>query len=129
MVDASESPQESRAGRKTAIVLKTEPGCLVAVSYTHLDVYKRQHPSVILWDVRVSDSDDVDPLYYKTSRLAKELDVYRQTGGVRDFAGSRFFEDVYLYDDMSQDAGSALVNSENICQDPSKSCILSLIHI
>ena len=60
---------------------------------------------MILWDVRVSDSDDVDPLYYKTSRLAKELDVYRQTGGVRDFAGSRFFEDVYLYDDMSQDAG------------------------
>ena len=50
----------------------------------------RNHPSVILWDVRVSDSDDVDPLYYKTSRLAKELDVYRQTGGVRDFAGSLF---------------------------------------
>ena len=88
----------------------------------------RNHPSVILWDVRVSDSDDVDPLYYKTSRLAKELDVYRQTGGVRDFAGSRFFEDVYLYDDMSQDAGSASVDSENICQDPSKSCILAGHH-
>ena len=88
----------------------------------------RNHPSVILWDVRVSDSDDVDQLYYKTSRLAKELDVYRQTGGVRDFAGSRFFEDVYLYDDMSQDAGSASVNSENICQDPSKSCILAGHH-
>ena len=88
----------------------------------------RNHPSVILWNVRVSDSDDVDPLYYKASRLAKELDVYRQTGGVRDFAGSRFFEDVYLYDDMSQDAGSALINSENISQDSSKTCILAGHH-
>lgn len=48
----------------------------------------RNHPSVILWDTRISDSDDEDALYYKTSRLARELDVYRQTGGERDFAGS-----------------------------------------
>lgn len=88
----------------------------------------RNHPSVIMWDVRVSDSEDVDAFYYKTNRLAKELDVYRQTGGVRDFAGSRFFEDVYLYDDMSQDAGSVSINSENICQDASKSFILSGHH-
>ncbi len=85
----------------------------------------RNHPSVILWDVRISDSDDEDALYYKTNRLARELDVYRQTGGVRDFAGSRFFEDVYLYDDMGQDAGSVSINSENICQDISKACVLS----
>ena len=85
----------------------------------------RSHPSVILWDVRVSDSEDEDAFYYKTGRLAKELDVYRQTGGERDFAGSHFYEDVYLYDDMSEDAASASVSSENISQDLSKTCLLS----
>ena len=72
----------------------------------------RNHPSVILWDTRISDSDDEDALYYKTSRLARELDVYRQTGGERDFAGSHFYEDVYLYDDMSEDAASVSISSE-----------------
>ena len=52
----------------------------------------------LFYDIR-SDSDDEDALYYKTSRLARELDVYRQTGGERDFAGSHFYEDVYLYDE------------------------------
>ena len=85
----------------------------------------RNHPSVILWDTRISDSDDEDALYYKTSRLARELDVYRQTGGERDFAGSHFYEDVYLYDDMSEDAASASISSENIIQDLSKTCLLS----
>lgn len=85
----------------------------------------RNHPSVILWDTRISDSDDEDAFYYKTSRLARELDVYRQTGGARDFAGSHFYEDVYLYDDMSEDAASASISSENISQDLSKTCLLS----
>lgn len=84
-----------------------------------------QSPHVILWDTRISDSDDEDALYYKTSRLARELDVYRQTGGERDFAGSHFYEDVYLYDDMSEDAASASISSENINQDLLKTCLLS----
>ena len=85
----------------------------------------RSHPSVILWDVRVRDTDDMDALYYKTSRLAKELDVYRQTGGARDFAGSHCYEDVYLYDDTGCDAGSLAIQSETITGDPSKACIVS----
>ena len=80
---------------------------------------------MILWDTRISDSDDEDALYYKTSRLARELDVYRQTGGERDFSGSHFYEDVYLYDDMSEDAASVSISSENIIQDLSKTCLLS----
>ncbi len=44
---------------------------------------------------------------------------------VRDFAGSHFYEDVYLYDDMSEDAASASISSENIIQDLSKTCLLS----
>lgn len=61
----------------------------------------RNHPSIILWGVRVNESGDNDDFYSCTNALARQLDPTRQTGGVRDFIGSSFLEDVYTHNDFS----------------------------
>lgn len=58
------------------------------------------HPSVVIWGVRINESPDSDLFYKKTNQLAKQLDATRPTGGVRNFAGSHVFEDVYTYNDF-----------------------------
>lgn len=61
----------------------------------------RNHPSIILWGVRINESADDDDFYKKTNQLAHELDNSRQTGGVRCFKRSNLLEDVYTYNDFS----------------------------
>jgi len=61
----------------------------------------RNHPSIILWGVRINESGDNDDFYSRTNALAHQLDPTRQTGGVRCFLGSSFLEDVYTYNDFS----------------------------
>lgn len=61
----------------------------------------RNHPSIILWGVRVNESLDDDELYLKTNELAHNLDPYRQTSGVRYLTGSSLLEDVYGHNDFS----------------------------
>ncbi|NLI54546.1 MAG: glycoside hydrolase family 2 protein [Clostridiales bacterium] len=58
------------------------------------------HPSIVLWGVRVNESPDDDAFYRETNALAHRLDATRQTGGVRNFEGSHLFEDVYTYNDF-----------------------------
>lgn len=60
----------------------------------------RNHPSIILWGVRINESQDDDEFYRKTNRLAHELDSSRQTGGVRYLKKSSLLEDVYTYNDF-----------------------------
>ncbi|MCX8129456.1 MAG: glycoside hydrolase family 2 protein [Clostridia bacterium] len=62
-------------------------------------------PSIILWGVRINESQDNDEFYKKTNNIAKALDDTRQTGGVRNFAGSHLFEDVYTYNDFIHRGG------------------------
>lgn len=57
-------------------------------------------PSIILWGVRINESQDCDEFYLETNRVAKQLDDVRQTGGIRNFEGSRLFEDVYTFNDF-----------------------------
>ncbi len=61
----------------------------------------RNHPSIILWGVRINESSDNDEFYQETNRAAHELDDSRPTGGVRNFRGSHLLEDVYTYNDFS----------------------------
>ena len=61
----------------------------------------RNHPSVILWGVRINESMDNDDLYKETNRIAHELDTTRQTSGVRYIQKSHLLEDVYAYNDFS----------------------------
>jgi beta-galactosidase len=58
------------------------------------------HPSIVIWGVRINESPDSDALYEATNALAHKLDPSRSTGGVRNFAGSHLFEDVYTYNDF-----------------------------
>ncbi len=58
------------------------------------------HPSIVLWGVRINESPDDDAFYTQTNALAHRLDATRQTGGVRNFENSRLLEDVYTYNDF-----------------------------
>lgn len=60
----------------------------------------KNHPSIIMWGVRINESMDDDKLYKKTNALAHKLDPSRQTGGVRYLKKSHFYEDVYTYNDF-----------------------------
>ena len=61
----------------------------------------RNHPSIVLWGVRINESQDDDELYKRTNALAHELDPSRATSGVRYLEKSSLLEDVYSYNDFS----------------------------
>jgi beta-galactosidase len=58
------------------------------------------HPSIILWGVRVNESGDNHDFYTQTNKLAHDLDDTRQTGGVRFRYNSERLEDVYTMNDF-----------------------------
>ncbi|HEX6686296.1 MAG TPA: glycoside hydrolase family 2 TIM barrel-domain containing protein [Candidatus Limnocylindrales bacterium] len=61
----------------------------------------RNHPSIVLWGVRINESGDNNAFYTRTNNLARQLDPSRPTGGIRNFVGSEFLEDVYTFNDFS----------------------------
>lgn len=61
----------------------------------------RNHPSIVLWGVRINESVDDDDLYRRTNAIAHELDPSRATSGVRYLEKSSLLEDVYSYNDFS----------------------------
>ena len=63
----------------------------------------RNHPSIVLWGVRINESLDDDDFYRETNALAHSLDPSRQTSGVRYLEKSHLLEDVYAYNDFSHD--------------------------
>ncbi|MBR6316727.1 MAG: glycoside hydrolase family 2 protein [Lachnospiraceae bacterium] len=63
----------------------------------------RNHPSIILWGVRINESVDDDPFYERTNKMAHVLDPSRQTGGVRCYKKGSFLEDVFTYNDFSHE--------------------------
>ena len=88
----------------------------------------RNHPSIILWGVRINESQDDDCFYARTNVLCRELDPSRATSGVRYIEKSSLLEDVYSYNDFSHtgdnpgckprrsvtpDTGKALLISEH----------------
>ena len=61
----------------------------------------RNHPSIVLWGVRINESVDDDEFYARTNAIAHELDPTRATSGVRYLEKSHLLEDVYSYNDFS----------------------------
>jgi beta-galactosidase len=59
-------------------------------------------PSLILWGVRINESEDNHDFYTRTNNLAHALDRTRQTCGVRPAGeyNSEFLEDVFTYNDF-----------------------------
>jgi beta-galactosidase len=78
-----------------------EPWKLVAIDNVGRMIRRDwNHPSVILWGVRINESPDDHDFYVRTNALAHALDATRQTGGIRNFQGSEFLEDVFTVNDF-----------------------------
>ena len=58
------------------------------------------HPSIVLWGVRINESRDNHDFYTRTNAMAHSLDKTRQTGGIRYFQESEFLEDVFTMNDF-----------------------------
>ena len=60
------------------------------------------HPSIILWLVRINESPDDHTFYVRTNKAAHDLDPSRPTGGVRtgENYGSELLEDVFTFNDF-----------------------------
>ncbi|MBQ4271814.1 MAG: glycoside hydrolase family 2 protein [Clostridiales bacterium] len=86
----------------------------------------RNHPSIILWGVRINESVDCDELYEKTNRAAHELDPVRQTSGVRYLKKSSLLEDVYAYNDFSHNGSTPGCESKkSVISDMDKPYLIS----
>ena len=113
----------------SVVVMKSVCLCLPSFRWQHIgdEEWKRQavqnlkemivqyrnHPSIILWGVRINESQDDDVFYRETNRVAHELDDTRATGGVRMLKKSHLLEDVYTYNDFLHDAGDERI----LCQE------------
>ncbi|MEJ7819428.1 MAG: glycoside hydrolase family 2 TIM barrel-domain containing protein [Rubrobacteraceae bacterium] len=60
-------------------------------------------PSIILWGVRINESQDDHDFYTRTNRIAHTMDDSRQTSGVRYFFESELLEDVFGMNDFDPD--------------------------
>jgi len=58
------------------------------------------HPSIVLWGVRINESRDDHDFYTRTNAMAHRLDPTRQTGGIRNFEQSELLEDVFTINDF-----------------------------
>lgn len=58
------------------------------------------HPSIILWGVRINESRDNDNFYRRTNAVAHVLDDSRQTGGIRNKYDSNLLEDVFTMNEF-----------------------------
>jgi beta-galactosidase len=58
------------------------------------------HPSIVLWGVRINESRDDHDFYVRTNAVAHSLDPTRPTGGIRYFQESEFLEDVFTMNDF-----------------------------
>ena len=58
------------------------------------------HPSIVIWGVRVNESRDDHDFYARTNLLARALDDSRQTGGIRYNYESELLEDVFTMNDF-----------------------------
>jgi len=86
----------------------------------------RNHPSIILWGVRINESVDCDELYRLTNKTAHELDDSRQTSGVRYLKNSSLLEDVYAYNDFSHSGKNAgCEKKKDVTSDVNKPYLIS----
>lgn len=86
----------------------------------------RNHPSIVLWGVRINESMDDDELYRATNETAHRLDPTRPTTGVRYFEKSSLLEDIYSYNDFSHTGDNAGVKrKKDVTPDLNKPMLVS----
>ena len=86
----------------------------------------RNHPSIILWGVRINESMDDDAFYTRTNAIAHELDPSRATSGVRYIEKSNLLEDVYAFNDFSHTGSNAGARAKkDVSPDQNKALLIS----
>lgn len=89
-------------------------------------VQYRNHPSIILWGVRINESEDADAFYQRTNETAHRLDPMRQTSGVRYLQKSSLLEDVYAFNDFSHEGDNrGCRKKKDVTPDTSKGYLIS----
>ena len=89
-------------------------------------VQYRNHPSIILWGVRINESEDDDAFYQRTNEAAHRLDPMRQTSGVRYLQKSSLLEDVYAFNDFSHEGNNrGCRKKKDVTPDVSKGYLIS----
>ena len=86
----------------------------------------RNHPSIVLWGVRINESQDDDAFYTRTNAIAHKLDPSRATSGVRYLLKSSLLEDVYAYNDFSHTGSNAGARKKkDVTTDMNKALLIS----
>ena len=86
----------------------------------------RNHPSIILWGVRINESQDKDAFYLQTNEMAHRLDNTRQTSGVRYIQKSSLLEDVYSFNDFSHEGfNDGCLKKHKVTPDTNKGYLIS----
>lgn len=86
----------------------------------------RNHPSIILWGVRINESQDDDEFYKRTNQASHDLDPTRMTGGVRCNKKMSFLEDVYTYNDFVHSGDNqGCEKKEDVTPDPERPYLIS----
>jgi beta-galactosidase len=62
---------------------------------------ERNHPCLVAYGLRIDESKDDHELYASLESIKKEMDLGRQSIGVRNFKQSELLEDVYGYNDFA----------------------------
>ncbi len=83
------------------------------------------HPSIVLWGVRINESLDDDELYKEANKAAHELDQTRQTSGVRYLKYSHLLEDVYAFNDFSHRGNNAGITKKEFVTLPKNPYLIS----
>ena len=86
----------------------------------------RNHPSIILWGVRINESVDDEPFYTRTNAIAHALDPSRATSGVRYLEKSSLLEDVYAFNDFSHTGGNpGAKRKKDVMRETDKALLIS----
>lgn len=86
----------------------------------------RNHPSIILWSIRVGESEEDDDFNRRISGLARKLDPDRATTGVHRKPKEHMVEDVYAYNDFAAGLnGAACRRKSDVVSDMEKPYLIS----
>ena len=86
----------------------------------------RSHPSIVLWGVRINESQDDDAFYARTNELCRRLDPSRPTSGVRYLQKSSLLEDVYAFNDFSHTGDNpGVLPKSKVSTHPEKALLVS----
>ena len=86
----------------------------------------RNHPSIVLWGVRINESQDDDAFYARTNALCHRLDPSRPTSGVRYLQKSSLLEDVYAFNDFSHVGNNpGVLPKSKVSTHPEKALLVS----